>query len=76
MIRKKLKASVTFELDVVDSLDTLSKQLDRDRSWIINNLARLYRRRVEEGREQTELFDLSAAITSAVVASPAAPASR
>lgn len=67
MIRKKLKASVTFEPDVVDYLDTLSKQLDRDRSWVINNLARLYRRRVEEGREQIELFDPSAVIANAAV---------
>ena len=56
MIRKKTKASVTFEPDVLEYLESLSTKLDRDRSWIINNLARLHKRRVEEGKEPVELF--------------------
>ena len=60
----KTKASVTFEADVRDYLKSLGDEIDRDRSWIVNRIVRLYRRRVEEGSEQIELFDRSIELVS------------
>lgn len=64
MSKKKTRASVAFEPEVIEYLDVLAKQLDRDRSWVINNLTRLYRRRVEEGKEQVELLNIPASVTA------------
>ncbi|MEO7966250.1 MAG: hypothetical protein ABIT38_20300 [Gemmatimonadaceae bacterium] len=56
---------MTFESDVVEYLNGLSKNLDRERSWLINAIVRDYARRVREGQSQIELFDPSAELATA-----------
>lgn len=63
-MRQKHKASVVFEPDVVEYLESLQEGLDRDRSWIINALVRDYARRVREGQIQIEIFDPSAKLAA------------
>jgi len=64
-MKQKHRASVAFEPDVVDYLEVLQEQLDRDRSWLINAIIRDYARRVREGQQQIELFDPSAQLAMA-----------
>jgi hypothetical protein len=39
---KRINTGITLEADVVSYLESLSKQEDRDRSWLINAIVRDY----------------------------------
>jgi len=55
----KIKASVSFQPDVIEYLDRLAKEMDRDRSWLINRIVREHARRVEREEDEPRLFELS-----------------
>ncbi len=42
MPRTKIKTSVSLDPETVDYLDTLAREAERSRSWVVKALARLH----------------------------------
>jgi|GEM_PF-5311552 len=57
--RSKVVTTVNLETDVLNYLQTLQSEFDRDRSYLVNALVKDFRRRRQESGEQAdkELFN-------------------